>query len=204
MLGRLAPCARGHARRVAASAGSAVRRLRPVLAAALLALPLFAGLTSGASAQTAVQCTSANGDGSYSVPSDWALKPSGLNDGDRLRLLFITSTGALPRRPISGPTTRSCRPAPRPVTVRSPTVAGTSSGWVYVTFVRLHDYAQARRSRKSSKRWLSTAQRSAMMALAPATLQRMPPRLRRVPMMCLQPPSTTPVATHRPIARNFG
>ena len=65
-------------------------------------------------------------------------------------------------------------------------------------------YAQTRRSQKSSKRLLSTAQRRAMMALAPATLQRMPPRLRRVPMMCLQPPSTTPVATHRPTARNFG
>ncbi len=72
--------------------GAAVRRLRPVLAAALLSLPLFAGLTAGAAAQTAVQCTSANSDGSYSVPSDWALKPSGLNDGDKFRLLFITST----------------------------------------------------------------------------------------------------------------
>ena len=45
-----------------------------------------------ASAQTAVQCTSANSDGSYSVPSDWALKPSGVNAGDKFRLLFITST----------------------------------------------------------------------------------------------------------------
>ena len=44
-----------------------------------------------ASAQTAVQCTSANSDGSYTVPSDWALKPSGLNDGDKFRLLFTTS-----------------------------------------------------------------------------------------------------------------
>ena len=68
----------------------------------------------------------------------------------------------------------------------------------------IHDIAQARRSQKSSKRWLSTAQRRAMMALAPATVQRIPPRLRRVAMMCLQPPSTTPVATHRPIARNLG
>ena len=64
--------------------------------------------------------------------------------------------------------------------------------------------ALARRSQKSSKRWLSTAHLRAMMALAPATVQRMPPRLRRVPMMCLQPPSTTPVATHKPIARNVG
>ena len=77
---------------VAVRAGAAVRRLRSVLAAALLSLPLFAGLTTGAAAQTAVQCASANSDGSYSVPSDWALTPSGLNDGDRFRLLFITST----------------------------------------------------------------------------------------------------------------
>ena len=73
-------------------AGAAVRRLRPVLAAALLALPLFAGLTGGAAAQTAVECSTANSDGSYSVPSDWALKPSGVNDGDKFRLLFVTLT----------------------------------------------------------------------------------------------------------------
>ena len=59
----------------------------------MLALPLFAGLTGGAAAQTAVECNTANSDGSYSVPSGWALKPSGLNDGDKFRLLFITSTG---------------------------------------------------------------------------------------------------------------
>ena len=81
------------ASRAAACAGFAVHRLRPVFAAALLALPLFAGLTGGAAAQTAVQCTSANTDGSYSVPSGWALKPSELNDGDKFRLLFVTSTG---------------------------------------------------------------------------------------------------------------
>ena len=75
---------------------------------------------------------------------------------------------------------------------------------VYVPFVRFHDLALARRSQKSSKRLLSTAHLRAMMALAPATVQRIPPRLRRVPTMCLQPPSTTPVATHRPMARNFG
>ncbi len=68
----------------------------------------------------------------------------------------------------------------------------------------IHDITPARRSQKSSKRLLSTAQRRAMMALAPVTVQRMPPCLRRAPTMCLQPPSTTPVATHRPIARNLG
>ena len=68
----------------------------------------------------------------------------------------------------------------------------------------IHDLALARRSQKSSNRLLSMAQRRAMMALAPGTVQRMPPCLRRAPMMCLHPPSTTPVATHRPIARNFG
>ena len=68
----------------------------------------------------------------------------------------------------------------------------------------IHAAAPARRSQKSSKRLLSTAQRRAMMALAPRTVQRIPPCLRRAPTMFLQPPSTTPLATHRPIALNFG
>ena len=68
----------------------------------------------------------------------------------------------------------------------------------------IHGIASARRSQKSSKRLLSTAQRRAMMALAPSTVQRIPPCLRRAPTMFLQPPSTTPLATHKPIARNCG
>ena len=80
------------ARGVAASARSAVRRLRPVLAAALLALPLLGTLAPEAAAQTAVECTTANTDGTYTVPTDWALKPSGLAAGTKFRLLFITST----------------------------------------------------------------------------------------------------------------
>ncbi len=71
---------------------SAVRRLRPALAAALLSLPLLAGLSAGAAAQTAVECATANTDGSYPVPNDWALKPSGLAAGAQFRLLFVTST----------------------------------------------------------------------------------------------------------------
>ena len=43
------------------------------------------------------------------VRSTWALTPSGLADGDQFRLIFITSTGATPRRPTSGSTTPSCR-----------------------------------------------------------------------------------------------
>ncbi|MYJ21880.1 MAG: hypothetical protein F4101_00515, partial [Nitrospira sp. SB0673_bin_12] len=70
---------------------SAARRLRHGLAAALLALPLLAGLPTGAEAQT-VECTTANTDGSYDVPFGWALKPSGLAAGTKFRLLFITST----------------------------------------------------------------------------------------------------------------
>ena len=66
--------------------------MRPVLAAALLSLPLFAGLPNEAAAQTAPECTSANSDGSYTVPFGWALKPSGLAAGTKFRLLFITST----------------------------------------------------------------------------------------------------------------
>ena len=65
--------------------------LRAVLACALLALVLLAGLPTGAQAQT-VECTAANADGSYNVPSDWALKPSGLAVGTKFRLLFVSST----------------------------------------------------------------------------------------------------------------
>ncbi len=80
---------------LAACASGAARRprhgLRPVLASALLALPLLAGLPTGAQAQVA--CSTANADGSYNVPFDWALKPSGLTTaGAKFRLLFVTST----------------------------------------------------------------------------------------------------------------
>ena len=89
----LPPCSSRH---------SAERRCRPprnraralvcwALAAALLsAVP--AGLPAGtAAAQSTVDCATAGGDGSYEVPHDWALKPSGLSDGGTFRLLFITS-----------------------------------------------------------------------------------------------------------------
>ncbi len=79
------------AARTVAALRPAARRLRPVLAAALLALPLLAVLPTGAEAQT-VECTTANTDGSYDVPFGWALKPSGLAAGTKFRLLFITST----------------------------------------------------------------------------------------------------------------
>ncbi len=36
-------------------------------------------------------CETASG-GAYSVPADWQLTPAGLNPGDRLRLMFISST----------------------------------------------------------------------------------------------------------------
>ena len=57
--------------------------------AVFAALPLL-GLATGAQAQVA--CTAANADGSYTVPYDWALKPSGLARGANFRLLFVTST----------------------------------------------------------------------------------------------------------------
>ena len=83
----------------AARAGTGVRHgvlrlrraLRPVLACALLAGALLAGLPAGAQAQT-VECTAANADGSYNVPTDWALKPSSLAVGTKFRLLFVSST----------------------------------------------------------------------------------------------------------------
>ncbi len=60
--------------------------LRRGLAAVLLGLPLLAALASEAAAQTA------NADGSYTVPQDWALKPSAIGAGESFRLLFISST----------------------------------------------------------------------------------------------------------------
>ncbi|MYF36803.1 MAG: hypothetical protein F4226_08525, partial [Synechococcus sp. SB0678_bin_12] len=56
----------------------------------LLPFLLLAGLATEAQAQ--VECTTANSDGSYTVPGDWALKPSGLASGASFRLLFVTST----------------------------------------------------------------------------------------------------------------
>ena len=44
-------------------------------------------------ATTAAQTTpTANDDGSYSVPYDWALKPSGFSGGERFRLIFVSSS----------------------------------------------------------------------------------------------------------------
>ena len=51
---------------------------------ALLCLPLLAGLAPEAAAQP----PTANGDGSYSVPEYWELKPAALDNGDKFRLLF--------------------------------------------------------------------------------------------------------------------
>ena len=55
-----------------------------------LALPIVLA-PSAAEAQTAPACTSANDDGSYTVPFNWALKPSGLAANTKFRLLFVTS-----------------------------------------------------------------------------------------------------------------
>ncbi len=61
------------------------RGLLPVL----LGLYALFGFVATAAAQTT---PTANDDGSYSVPYDWALKPSGFSGGERFRLIFITST----------------------------------------------------------------------------------------------------------------
>ena len=70
--------------------GDAPRRRVLVRGAVLVAFAMLAvlPLSTGqvASAQTA------NTDGTYTVSTDWALTPSGLNPGDRFRLLFKTST----------------------------------------------------------------------------------------------------------------
>ena len=67
-----------------ARAAAGVRRLRRGLLPALLYLPLLAGLAAPAAAQTP------NADGSWTVPGDWALKPSGISAGGKFRLLFLT------------------------------------------------------------------------------------------------------------------
>ena len=64
-----------------------IRHLRRNLAAVLLGLPLLFGLATEAAAQTLLT------DGSYEVSPNWALKPSGLQSGDKFRVLFVTSTG---------------------------------------------------------------------------------------------------------------
>ena len=66
---------------------SAARWLRRGLLAILTASPLLAALPFAAAAQTT---PTANADGSYTVPLDWALKPSTVARGAKFRLLFIT------------------------------------------------------------------------------------------------------------------
>ncbi len=65
-----------------------IRTLRRGPVAALLCLPLLAGLAPEAAAQTPTP----NSDGSYTVPVSWPLKPSGIGAGQKFRLLFKTST----------------------------------------------------------------------------------------------------------------
>ena len=72
----------------AASAFDSLRVGRGLLPILLGLYALF-GFVAPAAAQTA---PTANDDGSYSVPYDWALKPSGISGGERFRLIFITST----------------------------------------------------------------------------------------------------------------
>ncbi len=52
-----------------------------------MAVLLLLGLSAPAVAQTLLA------DGSYEVSPNWALKPSGLQSGDKFRLMFVTSTG---------------------------------------------------------------------------------------------------------------
>ncbi|MYG63354.1 MAG: hypothetical protein F4158_02025, partial [Synechococcus sp. SB0675_bin_7] len=76
----------------ASCSSSTVRfRLGSPLLPLLLGLPLAAGL-GPTRAQAQVACATANSDGSYTVPGDWALKPSGVAGGATFRLLFVTST----------------------------------------------------------------------------------------------------------------
>ena len=88
-------CLRSPARRDApADASGAARALRRVpgalalLALALLTLPLLALLAPAAEANSA-NCSASSGP--YPAHEDWALTPSGLDAGDKFRLLFATS-----------------------------------------------------------------------------------------------------------------
>ena len=84
------PAPRGAGRDTVArrpAAASATRWLRRGLLAILAAVPLLTALPFEAAAQTT---PTANTDGSYTVPRDWALKPSAVADGAKFRLLFIT------------------------------------------------------------------------------------------------------------------
>ncbi len=66
-----------------AGAGAAVRGLL----LALLCLALHAAFAPGAAAQAPTP----NSDGSYTVPWNWSLIPSGIDSGDSFRLLFVSS-----------------------------------------------------------------------------------------------------------------
>ena len=74
----------------------------------------------------------------------------------------------------------------------------------HVTFVVIQAASERERAerccQKDSSRLLSLAQRRAMMALAPASDQCIPARLRRVLMATLQPAATTPEEVQSPRA----
>ena len=54
-------------------------------------LPLLVIFGSVAQAQV-MECSSANSDGSFTVPEEWELTPEGVGDNSNFRLLFVTST----------------------------------------------------------------------------------------------------------------
>ena len=66
--------------------------MRRGLLAVLLGLAAHVGFAPDAAAQT----PTANTDGSYDVPYTWPLKPAGLDENDRFRLLFVTSGLSVP------------------------------------------------------------------------------------------------------------
>lgn len=78
---------------------------------------------------------------------------------------------------------------------------GRFASWVCDIFVDREIQPAARASQNSSHRPLRSAQRRAMMALAPRTVQRMPDCFSRNPTTVLQPASTTPDPTNRPWLR---
>ena len=82
MLGLFASPQTARAARCGARRNPALGGLLP----ALFCLVLHAAVAPDAAAQT----PTANADGSYTIPYDWAFKPAGLGEDDRFRLLVVT------------------------------------------------------------------------------------------------------------------
>ncbi len=81
------------ARRARAARGRSARRLLAL--AALIAVAVVAAILPGGLRHESAQAQTvptASADGTYTVPQDWPLIPSGIGPGQTFRLLFVTTT----------------------------------------------------------------------------------------------------------------